>query len=339
VLTISNAEISMDDNAKIVVQTGGQLVISGSNLHGCSGSSTGWNGIEITGSNSDASQVSITNSSITDAIVAVKATQVQSLTVTGNYFGNGTQAIRLSGCKGFDIEDNDFVSYPSAINTNTCLSATSSIKNNMFFQQDTAIYFDSDNHGSLDFNCNGFIDYTSYGIYSHSATLKSQGSTSNGAGNEFLSNSAYTNHQINHSTNAISYYTDPSFSFTLATSSAGYSVTTFTASADAACYSVSPRMAHFQTIAQNYTGESKLLNCFPNPANNTVTFYYLLENKVRSASIVINDLFGKRVKEITLPLDTEMTNEDLGGLSSGIYFYTLFTDGRPISSRKIIISK
>jgi hypothetical protein len=336
-LTIDNAEISIGQDAKIVVENGGQLQISNSNLHGCSG--TQWKGIEVTGGNTDASQLSITDSKVTDAVVIVKAVQVRSLTVTGNYFENGAQGMRLSGCKGFYVDDNDFVDYTCAINTNTCLSSNSTIQDNMFFGQDTAVYFDSDSHTTLDIGCNGFIDYSSYGIYSNSATMKSQGSTTQGAGNNFISNSAYTNHQLRHTANAITYNCDPSYSFTLAGASAGYSVTTSTAAADASCYTVSPRMAHFQTIAKNYTGESKLLNCFPNPVNSTVTFSYLLENKVRNASIVITDLFGRGVKEITLQPEIQMVNGDLSDLPNGIYFYTLITDGRSISSRKIIISK
>lgn len=213
-------------------------------------------------------------------------------------------------------------------------------KENLFFEQDTAIYFNLDGHASLDVNCNGFVDYTSFGVFSNATSLKNQGSSANGAGNRFISGSAETNHQFSHGTNAITYYVDPSYTFTLVGSSGGYSVTVTTASMDATCYTFAPRMANTQNfVSEIYKGESILLNCFPNPASSKITFAYKIKNAAGSASIVLSDIFGRKVKEILIPSGLDSVDEDLSSLNSGIYFYTLMVDGKNSGNKKLILAK
>jgi len=339
-LTIDDAEVSMGEGVQIVVEDGGRILIQNSNLRGCEGET--WEGIKVTGHNTNASQVSITDSRITDAMVALKAIQVNSLIIMGNYFENGEQAIRLSQCKGFDIIDNNFVDFPSAINTNSAIAAASLIQENMFYEQDTSIYLEDDAHSSLDINCNGFVEYTSFGIYSNNTQLKSQGTSTTGAGNTFITSSARTNHQLSHSTNTITYYCDPSHTFTLAGTSSGYSATTSTASNNRSCTQASGRPA----LYQNEIGKEKisydhsiLLNCFPNPAANKITFAYLLEDKISSAEIRVSDMFGRLMKNVQLTVGSNAIEEDLSSFANGIYFYSLNVNGRNAGTKKLIVSK
>jgi hypothetical protein len=323
-----------------VVEDGGKIFIQNSNIRGCEGET--WQGIEVTGHNTNANQVNILDSKITDAVVALKAIQVNSLIITGNYFENGAQAIRLSQCKGFDIVDNNFVDYPSAINTNSTTAAASLIQENMFHEQDTSIYFKDDAHTSLDINCNGFVEYSSFGIYSDNSQLKNQGTSTTGAGNAFITSSARTNHQLSHSTNTITYYCDPSNTFTLAGTSSGYSVNTSTAGADRSCTQADARPILNQNnpiIGKIYYDQSILLNCFPNPATNKITFSYQLEDKASSTEIKVTDMFGRLIKNVQLQVGSNSTEEDLSGFANGIYFYTLSVNGRNVGTKKLIISK
>jgi parallel beta-helix repeat protein len=337
VLTIDEAEVSMGNGAQIVVEEGGKIIVSNSKLRGCPGER--WQGISITGDGTDDTQVSISNSDFQDAVVAIKMDNVTQASVTGNTFENATQGIRMHENTGFTISSNEFIECSNAINTSYCGSATSLIEKNLFFKQDTAIYFDSDDHDLLDISCNDFVEYASFGVYSDATVLKDQGDADFGAGNQFVSGSTETNHQLLHTRNSIDYYTDPSFPFSLSTSGT-YAAITIAASNDKDCTGGGARpMNTNNKIVKENMNTSKLIGCFPNPASNKTTFTYNLSENVTSAEIKVVNMFGELLLTYDLEKNSHSKESDVINLQSGIYFYTLVVDGKNIGSKKMVISK
>ena len=85
----------------------------------------------------------------------------------------------------------------------------------------------------------------------------------------------------------------------------------------------------------------KLNQNFPNPFNSTTTIKYTI-NKNSDIKIKVFDINGREVKSIISnkksPGDYKVKFEG-SGLSSGIYFYSLFADDILIDTRKLIIIK
>jgi hypothetical protein len=85
----------------------------------------------------------------------------------------------------------------------------------------------------------------------------------------------------------------------------------------------------------------KLEQNYPNPFNQLTIINYQLSIRA-DIKIVIFDISGK---EISIPINQSQTpgtyeyDFDAGSLSSGVYFYTLFADGRRIDTRKMILLK
>ncbi len=90
-------------------------------------------------------------------------------------------------------------------------------------------------------------------------------------------------------------------------------------------------------IASNSNIESKL-NASPNPANGMTFIGTSLAPSVQKASIVIHNMLGAKVEEISL------NNKEIGvllvteGYQSGIYFFSLITDGKTVATKKLVVS-
>ncbi len=79
---------------------------------------------------------------------------------------------------------------------------------------------------------------------------------------------------------------------------------------------------------------------YPNPFNNQTTIYYSLENEGLT-NLSVYDVSGRKVQTIInefLPSGTYSTSFDGNGLSSGIYFYILKSNGN-ILTRKMTLLK
>jgi hypothetical protein len=78
---------------------------------------------------------------------------------------------------------------------------------------------------------------------------------------------------------------------------------------------------------------------YPNPATDHVSFSYNLANAGSNAELRFFNMLGSQVKSIVLN-DTRGTQKiNINELKSGLYFYTLFVDGKNISSNKLMINK
>ncbi len=284
-LTIDTAEVTFSDGAKIIVQAGGALKITGSNMHGCPGSI--WSGIQV-GSNNATAQFSMTSSSIDGAGLGVGIISGNLFSITNNVFTNCNTGIKMKLAHGFTINGNEFSNVSVCIKTGSALPISSTISENLFFQPDTAILSKDDVNSLLDISCNGFVDYTTYGIYATGGTLKQQGTSDYGAGNFFSSTSNLLNHQLYYTGLAgVNYYCDPSNTFTLSSTIPGSSTpraltaTVTVAANDGICdqiagklanHGVDPGKSHGTTSGiisdqniKDVSSASQLLDCRPNP--------------------------------------------------------------------------
>lgn len=96
----------------------------------------------------------------------------------------------------------------------------------------------------------------------------------------------------------------------------------------------SNKSAEFNNGSENKN--SKLtISVKPNPAGNSVTFYYTLLESCTSGVVELYDNSGKIVKQINIPNNGTKTM-DCSGLPSGIYIYR-FVAGNTVSSGKLVI--
>ncbi len=80
-------------------------------------------------------------------------------------------------------------------------------------------------------------------------------------------------------------------------------------------------------------------SAYPNPATTQVTFQYDLSNRSANdaTSIIITDLVGNKVRNLPISNTTGKRTLDVSDLVSGIYFYSLVSNGRTLSTKKLIV--
>lgn len=78
----------------------------------------------------------------------------------------------------------------------------------------------------------------------------------------------------------------------------------------------------------------------PNPFNHSTTINYTLPQQCSNAKIVITDNAGKSLKEINITGKIKgSVTVDASSLSSGTYYYSLYADGKMISSKQMVLAK
>ena len=78
----------------------------------------------------------------------------------------------------------------------------------------------------------------------------------------------------------------------------------------------------------------------PNPFSKNTTIKYSLPIDFTNALIVITDKNGKIYKRINISGNYKgSVNIDLGTLPTGTYHYTLYTDGKMITSKQMILAR
>lgn len=76
---------------------------------------------------------------------------------------------------------------------------------------------------------------------------------------------------------------------------------------------------------------------YPNPASAYASIDYTLAANVTSAKIILCNVLGNVVGEYTLIRDARRLNISTLELTSGVYFYALYVDGKNLVTRKLII--
>jgi hypothetical protein len=341
VLTIDTADVMFGSGAQIEVQSGGKLIVTGSNLHSCEGSR--WLGLSINGNNA-ADQFTITTSRLADAVNGVIADNTDNVLINGTVFENCTTGVVVKTVDAFTITNNEFISLQTCVKTASCMNNASEIKENLFYAADTCLLFKDDNHSSLNIFCNGFIDYEKFGIHSTNTTLKDQGNAGTGAGNRFISISSETNHELTHTGgNLMNYYYDPSYPISLSTSSP-YRATAIDGGSDRSCTEIEGRLVNLANIVKGPQTADKifssvLISCVPNPSSGKNTFIFRLADDAHSPEIRITNLYGQVIKSYQLSPGSKSIEADLSNLDNGIYFYSLFANGQYADSKKIVLAK
>jgi len=78
----------------------------------------------------------------------------------------------------------------------------------------------------------------------------------------------------------------------------------------------------------------------PNPLVTATAIRYKLQSGVKKAELVIKDMTGKTIQQITLGTNTSgVINIDASSIGSGVYTYSLVADGRVIESKRMVVAK
>lgn len=89
------------------------------------------------------------------------------------------------------------------------------------------------------------------------------------------------------------------------------------------------------TITGQSSTASFLFQNVPNPFTNTTTINYSLPQQFSLARIIITDKTGSVLKQINLSANKGSVNVDASTLSSGAYQYSLYVDGKMITSKQM----
>ncbi|MEP6466058.1 MAG: tail fiber domain-containing protein [Parafilimonas sp.] len=84
---------------------------------------------------------------------------------------------------------------------------------------------------------------------------------------------------------------------------------------------------------------ASLLQNVPNPFTSSTTISYSIPQKYSSAKIVVTDKNGAALKQFSLSAGNGSVTINASTLSSGVYQYALFVDGRMIDSKQMILTK
>ena len=86
------------------------------------------------------------------------------------------------------------------------------------------------------------------------------------------------------------------------------------------------------------SGGSRFLgNAYPNPADHSSFVSYNLATP-KNAEIVISNMLGSSVKKIQLNEKTGTIELPVGILPDGVYYYTLMNNGKPVTSKRLMVS-
>lgn len=77
----------------------------------------------------------------------------------------------------------------------------------------------------------------------------------------------------------------------------------------------------------------------PNPLKNTTSIRYNIPDGAKNASLVINDINGRMIKQFSVKSGSGIVNVDASLLNNGTYSYSLIVDGTRVETKKMIITK
>ena len=79
-------------------------------------------------------------------------------------------------------------------------------------------------------------------------------------------------------------------------------------------------------------------NAYPNPANNTVSFDYDMQN-ANSAAVAIYNMMGQEVVRQDLNLGGSRVDINVSDLNEGVYFYSLIVNNQTVKTNKFVVSR
>ena len=79
-------------------------------------------------------------------------------------------------------------------------------------------------------------------------------------------------------------------------------------------------------------------NAYPNPANNTLSFNYEMQN-ANSAAVAIYNMMGQEVVRQALNLGNSRVDINVSDLNEGVYFYSLIVNNQTVKTNKFVVSR
>jgi trimeric autotransporter adhesin len=93
-----------------------------------------------------------------------------------------------------------------------------------------------------------------------------------------------------------------------------------------------------QAMINTSLSDASLEQNIPNPFTNTTAIRYNLSQKFTNAQIIITDKSGRTIKQINIHgAGKGIVNIEASMLSAGTYSYSLVVDGKPISSKQMVL--
>ncbi len=92
-------------------------------------------------------------------------------------------------------------------------------------------------------------------------------------------------------------------------------------------------------IADVVTDKNFISRAYPNPANLTTNFYINLAKGSKSAQLKFFNMLGAQVKEIDVNNSRNSLRVNIADLKPGIYFYSLWIDGKSTSTGKLMVTR
>jgi Chaperone of endosialidase len=90
----------------------------------------------------------------------------------------------------------------------------------------------------------------------------------------------------------------------------------------------------------NNTDKAELFQNAPNPFNDLTVIKYMIPASVQNAAMYIYDMNGRQIKMIKIESKGAGSVTIEGGdLSEGMYLYSLITDGKEVSTKRMILTK
>ncbi len=92
------------------------------------------------------------------------------------------------------------------------------------------------------------------------------------------------------------------------------------------------------SVGNQYAGV-KFSEAYPNPAISMVNVDFTLTGNITRASVVVSNMLGCRVKEITLTHISGRIQIPVSELGNGIYFYSLVGNDQVLFTRKFVVKR
>ncbi len=98
-------------------------------------------------------------------------------------------------------------------------------------------------------------------------------------------------------------------------------------------------LKYFTTLGINETTEANQIisDAYPNPSSSFVSVNYTITGNPQKAKLVLYNLIGKEIKQITLNDKQGIAKLNTEDLPAGIYFYSLIIDENMVSTKKIVV--
>ena len=91
-------------------------------------------------------------------------------------------------------------------------------------------------------------------------------------------------------------------------------------------------------IAAFNNGKNTISQPMPNPANAFTNFKYNLSNTAQNATLVLYNMLGEKVKELSLEKGTSAVKLHTGTLDAGVYFYSFEVNGEAIKTNRLVVT-